>query len=95
MSDTAAAASPASPRCQPPPPPPPFLRAVPDPARQFSAAFGRLSFTGSSGFRYDKTLLSYVFTNPPADTVLNEHDLVYLLRPGGGGEGVGGGGDDM
>lgn len=72
--------------------------AVSDPVRQFSAAFGRPSFTGSApAFRYDKTLLSYVFTNPPADTVLNEHDLVYVLRPGTGGEGGGGegGADDM
>jgi voltage-gated potassium channel Kch len=31
----------------------------------------------------DKSLLSYVFTNPPPDTVLGAHDLVYVIRPGG------------
>ena len=32
-----------------------------------------------------QSLLSYVFTNPPPDTLLNKHDLVYVLRPGGSG----------
>ena len=26
-------------------------------------------------------LISYVFTNPPGDTVLNTNDLVYVLVP--------------
>jgi hypothetical protein len=29
-----------------------------------------------------QSLLSYVFTNPPPDTPLNRHDLVYVLRAG-------------
>ena len=33
--------------------------------------------------RAEKGLVSYVFTNPPPDTVLNHQDLVYVLRPGG------------
>jgi hypothetical protein len=32
-----------------------------------------------------QSLLSYVFTNPPPDTLLNAHDLVYVLRAGSSG----------
>ena len=40
---------------------------------------------GTAGvFRYDKSLLSYVFTNPPAHTVLNRHDFVFVLRSSSG-----------
>ncbi len=41
------------------------------------------NYTGSAIFRNEKGLLSYVFSNPPPDTLLNKHDMVYVLRPGG------------
>jgi hypothetical protein len=69
---------------------------VVDPALQYIAAFGGVFIpgisvpgggavggagSGTSGpFRYDKSLLSYVFTNPPPNTLLNRHDFVYVLR---------------
>lgn len=74
-------------------PVPPEVR---DPALQYLAAFGGVfipgvsvpgggafggSGSGTSGpFRYDKSLVSYVFTNPAPSTILNRHDLVYVLR---------------
>jgi hypothetical protein len=48
------------------------------------AWFNGCGSSGTAGiFRNEKTLLSYVFTNPPPHTILNEHDLVYVLRAGG------------
>lgn len=38
--------------------------------------------SGTKVFRNDKSLLSYVLTNPPPDAPLGQHDLVYILRPG-------------
>jgi hypothetical protein len=55
---------------------------VTDPIAQFYAAFTGTSYTGSFDFKNDKALLSFVFTNPPADVLLNKHDFVYVLRPG-------------
>lgn len=43
----------------------------------------RLPLSPPSPAGNDKSLLSYVFTNPPPDTVLGAHDLVYVIRPGG------------
>lgn len=46
--------------------------------------FGGGGSSGTAGvFRNQKELLSYVFTNPPPTTILNKHDLVYVLRAGG------------
>jgi hypothetical protein len=39
-------------------------------------------YTGSAAFAHEKSLLSFVFTNPPPDTPLNDTDFVYVLRPG-------------
>ena len=67
------------------PPQPPD---VPDAAAHFLAAFGP-SAAGPhapGAFRNDKSLLSYVFSNPPPDTLLNRHDLVYVLRAGSAAE---------
>jgi hypothetical protein len=82
---------------------------VTDPVAQFMAAFGNVHIPGVSAphshyvggagsgtagvFRNDKSLVSYVFTNPPPHTALNKHDLVYVLRAAGMGlTGAGGGG---
>ena len=62
---------------------PPTPPTVTDPASQFAQAFIYSppgSHTGTAAFKNDKSLLSYVFTNPPPNTVLNGHDLVYVLR---------------
>jgi hypothetical protein len=57
-------------------PAPPVVR---DPVAHFVA-----SNTGANAppFRNEKGLVSFVFTNPPADIVLNYHDLVYVIKPG-------------
>jgi hypothetical protein len=48
-----------------------------------SAGYGMAGVGMHAGaFRNDKSLLSYVFTNPPPDTPLHRHDLVYVLRSG-------------
>lgn len=60
---------------------PPRPPVVTDPVAQFIAAFGRGQSAGAT-FKNEKSLLSYVFTNPPPFTVLNAHDFVYALRPG-------------
>jgi hypothetical protein len=33
-------------------------------------------------FAHNRALLSFVFTNPPVDTFLGEHDMIYFLREG-------------
>ena len=35
---------------------------------------------------HNRALVSYVYTNPPRGSPLSEHDLVYALRPGAGGQ---------
>lgn len=60
---------------------------VTDAATHFMNAFAHAGSTsaaptGAAALRNDKALLSYVFTNPPPDTTLNVHDLVYVLRAG-------------
>jgi hypothetical protein len=37
-------------------------------------------------FRNEKGLVSYVFTNPPQDTILNHLDYVYIVRSASGRE---------
>ena len=39
---------------------------------------------GAPMFRNEKGLVSYVFTNPPQDTVLNHLDYVYVVKPSEG-----------
>ena len=34
---------------------------------------------------HNRALVSYVYSNPPPHTRLAEHDMVYVLRPEGGG----------
>jgi hypothetical protein len=50
-----------------------------------SPSFNRTSRSPSSPLPLPQSLLSYVFTNPPPDTLLNAHDLVYVLRAGSSG----------
>lgn len=75
------------PGAQPTPP------VVSDPISEFAASFvpGQLLFgqeDSRSGIgrlndplRHEKGVVSYVFSNPPPDTVLNYQDYVYVLRP--------------
>ena len=66
---------------------PPEPPQAPEPLAHFLSA--RASAAGGHGgppFRADKALLSYVFANPPPDTLLNRHDLVYVLRAGSAAE---------
>ena len=63
-------------------PSPPIIT---DPVAQYVSSFSRTA-NGADGaplFRNEKGLVSYVFTNPPQDTVLNYLDYVYLVRPDG------------
>jgi len=60
---------------------------MPDPAAQFVASFAastppQVEFLGGN-------VVSYVFTNPPPDTVLSHLDLVFVLRSSSCGDGDG------
>jgi hypothetical protein len=68
-------------------PAPPVVR---DPIAHFIA-----SNTGAnaSPFKNEKGLVSFVFTNPPADVILNHHDLVYVIKMGDDERGAMGGDD--
>jgi len=48
---------------------------VTDPVSAFISGFA-----AQQAFKADKSLLSYVFTNPPPDTILNSRDLVFVIR---------------
>ena len=66
-------------------PAPPTIR---DPAAQFISSFSRTAHgvDGAPVFRNEKGLVSYVFTNPPQDTILNHLDYVYIVRSASGRE---------
>ncbi len=59
------------------------LRATAHTAAAVAAAAGPPGGAGAP-FAHNRALISYVFTNPPADTLLQPHDLVYVLRAAGG-----------
>jgi hypothetical protein len=61
---------------------PPTPPTIDDPAQVFADSFVYGNTGAFCSFRNEKALLSYVFTNPGPGTVLNEHDFVYVLRPG-------------
>ncbi len=56
------------------------LRATAATAAAVAAAAG----APGGAFANNRALISYVFTNPPPDTLLQPHDLVYVLRGAGG-----------
>jgi len=62
-------------------PAPPVIR---DPAAQFVSSFCRTAqgVDEAPVFLNEKGLVSYVFTNPPQDTILNHLDYVYIVRSG-------------
>jgi hypothetical protein len=55
------------------------LKVNPQTAAALQLAAGPPSLNGA--FVHNRALVSYVYTNPPADTLLSEHDLVYVLLP--------------
>ncbi len=57
------------------------LRATAHTAAAVASAAGA---PGGGAFANNRALISYVFTNPPADTLLGPHDMVYVLRAAGG-----------
>lgn len=59
------------------------LRAAPSTARAVAASTGLPSVAGAD-FAHNRALVSFVFTNPPPETLVNHHDLIYLVRPDDG-----------
>lgn len=75
------------------------LHVHPQTTAALQLAAGPPSLSGS--FVHNRALVSYVYTCPPPDTLLSEHDLVYVLLPeasvsadGVFNHGAGAGGDD-